>query len=580
LAVLDLLVLELVLVIALFLLAGAARRQWSIAFQHLETRFDALARRRTQSILLVVVLCLGFRLALLPLLKIPTPGVHDEFSYLLAADTFAGGRLTNPTHPMWVHFETFHVNQRPTYQSMYQPAQGLVLAAGKVLLGHPWFGVWFSTGVMCGAMTWALYGWLPPRWALLGGLIALMRLGVFSYWMNSYWGGSVPAIGGALVIGALPRIMRSARARDVLLMAFGMSILACSRPYEGAVLAFTAFAILLYASLVRQPKAMLRTFCRTILAPTVGVLFITGIGLMYYFSRVTGHPFLMPYQLNRATYGVSQAFYWQKIPPIPVLRHKVMSDFYLGRDLDWYLEGLTLRGFIAHQLEKLQLVWLFYIGAVLLIPVAMFGRVARDRRVRAVWLLTAAVGFAIMIQLWRITPHYPAPITAAIYVLLLQGLRHWRATNRRTAGPLLAWGVPLICVLMLVVRTGAQVRPIARYLAVERNAWWCFIPGGIIDRDRILEELRARPGQHLVLVRYRDRHDVYEEWVYISANIDSQKVVWARDMGHEANRELIEYYSNRQVWIVDADAVKPQIATYISGSLRAGARPVTRSPGR
>src|SRR5260370_8606222 len=102
-------------------------------FRRVEQSFSRFAERKLLVILTLFFSVIAVRLLALPLLPVPVPGIHDEFSYLLMADTFAHGRLANPPHPMWVSFETFHLNWFPKSASMHPPAQGSALALGHAL---------------------------------------------------------------------------------------------------------------------------------------------------------------------------------------------------------------------------------------------------------------------------------------------------------------------------------------------------------------------------------------------------------------------------------------------------------------
>jgi len=132
-------------------------------------------------------------------------------------------------------------------------------------------------------------------------------------------------------------------------------------------------------------------------------------------------------------------------------------------------------------------------------------------------------------------------------------LRTWRWQGK-PIGQFLVRAIVVMCVLMIPV----QVHILAA--APEPGSWAAIGP----ERMALEAQLRSLPGPQLVLVRYGPNHDPLLDWVYNGADIDRQKVVWARDMGAAQNEELLRYYSDRRVWLLEADEVPPTITPYQS----------------
>ncbi len=534
-------------------------------FACIERAFARLAQRRGLSVVVVGLTMLVLRLALLPIYPIPIPFVTDDFSFLLAGDTFALGRLTNPTPALWTHFESIHITMKPTYMSMYFPGQGLILAAGKVLLGNPWWGVLVVSAVMCGALCWMLQAWLPPNWALLGGLMAVIRLGVFSCWTNTYHAaGSLAALGGALVLGALPRLMKSARMSQALLLSAGAAILALTRPYEGLLLCLPAAVLLGHWLIKGQNRPSLGVLARRAVLP-LAVLVTAVSWLGYYDYKAFGSPTTLPYTVDRNTYAITPYFIWQHQRPTPHYRHEIMRQFYTDTEYAFFKKQHSWKGFIPQTLIKIQFSAQFYISFSLLPPLIMLRRAFRDKRIRFIVITIGVMAAGLLIEIYLL-PHYVAPFTAAFYVIGLQAMRHLRVwkPEGKPAGLALTRLTILVCVLIAGVRVFAKPLHMAPP-ELPVNNWNCtwFGPehyGG--ERAAIEARLEHMPGGQLAIVRYGPGHNTLNEWVYNAPDIDNSKVVWAREMDPEDNLELIHYYANRKAWLVEPDTIPARLSPY------------------
>ena len=493
----------------------------------------ALSRRRVIAIAIPGLLAAAAGAVFWAAKDFPNPNIHDEFSYLLAADTYSHGRVTNAPHPLWTFFETFHEIQQPTYASMYPPGQGLVLAAGTVLFGHPWFGVYLSVVVLCMTVVWALRAWIPPQWAFVGGILAA-TVTSFSYWMTSYWGGAVAATGGALVLGAWRRLERRLTIRDSLSFAIGIVILANTRIYEGAALALIASAGLLRSALLR-PVAPLAVYLRRVALPIGFVSLAAASWMLFYFWRVTGDPLLMPYVLNARTYNFRRMFLWQHDRPQPAYRHEVMrqlySDIYRVDRSDWPTIKQQVTPVIDH-----------YMGSLVLLCLGASPWLIRSRSIRGLLIATAAVIIAISFST-HIRAHYIAPAMTGFIGLTLVALlclRDLRVSGIRVG--LFAANA------LLVLWLGAQwIGGLASFFVQQPELKWA------AQRAQLEHDLQETGLEHLILVRYDKSHSPHQEWVFNGADLFHAPVLWARDMGAEQNKALIQYCQGRTIWLLEPD---------------------------
>jgi hypothetical protein len=454
---------------------------------------------------------------------IPEPRVQDEFSYLLAADTFSHGRLTNPTPPLWEHFESPHVLMRPTYMSRYPPGQGIALAIGQIIGGEPILGVWLSTAAAAVAIYWMMLGFVSRGWALVGGIIAAVHPQLLA-WGEVYWGGAVAVIGAALAIGAAGRWMKKPSAGMGIILALDLLILANSRPYEGMILSIPVVAAILVRS---------RNWCA--IYPAIVVLVLGTIWIGYDNYRITGQVLRLPTVEYSEQYDVYPKFWFLPKHPTPVYGNDVMRQVHTEWEHGDYDQLRTANGLIQISGQRLwQLIRMHAQPIVLLLPLAA-GLIWLDAWI-AITLGVFLIG--IWAESWFL-PHYAAPVLPLVLLVIVMG---WQRLGR-IIGTLCMVGFLVGVVLCVAAPLPADSMRVGHVELIAGKS-----------------ELHA--GRHLILVKYDPGHLLDDEWVYNGADIAGQNIIWARSLGAASDQALIDYFPGRRVWLLEVGKDQLQIHPY------------------
>jgi hypothetical protein len=506
--------------------------------------------------LILVLLWTVWRLAFLWHTGIPQPSINDEFSYLLGADTFAHGRLTNPPHALGRFFESPHILVHPTYASKYPPGQALFLALGQRLFGSPFYGVLIGNALMLFTICLMLFAWVPYPWAIMVSVMFGLCLSPEMYWTNSYWGGSVAASGGALVLLAV----RVYRARQTpfagAIFAIGVLLLFWTRPFEGGT--FTLIVLMVFA------KELWRNRRAGVFVAAVSVLAIGGAWTCYYNQAITGSPFRLPYLLYQRQYAVTPVFWFMPLRAEPIYSHPRLAS-QIGTN-GW--EALVYKtnrppSSLIHALQTLLSSLGPAVLIALLVPVAWRHPLFRKMAIVAGVMLLSLSAETFQFE------HYAAPTWAAFALMIaVWAKRAWNLQIRDQ--PV---GVALVLLVLaspaIVVLTSQVQRTSALFSGDSKK----MLPGSDWPNRRaaLIERLSARETCQLVIVRYPAPYwNFGEEWVYNAADIDGQQVIFAHDLGMEQNRALLNYYSDRTVLLLtfDSKSGQEQIEPYPSVPLR------------
>jgi hypothetical protein len=287
--------------------------------------------------------------------------------------------------------------------------------------------------------------------------------------------------------------------------------------------------------------------------------------MAYYFWRTTGNALRTPYAVYEETYGAFPYMAWQHLKNEPVYRHQIMRELEVNQVMLSYQIFLKPVGHMSRIFAAVG----FFFGPILLLSFGAlafalpYGFSLRHLSGRARALLWILLSFAVGTEMAIFySPHYSAPATCVILALMLLAIKRVRQWNR--SGLFLSRAVFAACVGAFALHAAAAPLHIP-YNRFSTYTWYDFFAqygSTWFTRAHTQAQLKDLPGDHLVIVHYAPDHPPFPEWVYNDADIDHAKIVWARDMGVAKNHQLLDYFKDRQAWLLEADEKPPKLSPY------------------
>jgi len=227
--------------------------------------------------------------------------------------------------------------------------------------------------------------------------------------------------------------------------------------------------------------------------------------------------------------------------PAPVYSNSFLREFWLVADRGE--KEREHRHILRTHVSDIRELCRFFLGWPLVLCIVGCARqLWRDPTVRSM-LVIAGVFYAGGALDGRLYPHYAAPATALFYLLAACAIRALRQSwpGSFTEKVYVSWAAMAVFTISSALGL----------LTVENRYLFGPIDYHIQAKHATVEaRLEDQPGKHLVFVTYGPRHELYEELVYNRADIDGSKVIWARSLGSELDRRLVQYYADRQVWLL------------------------------